>query len=112
VEAAITRFGQIDILSQQRGNFLGAPAEEMRLEQWNKVLETNLTGTFLCSQAVGKVMMGQKRGKIINVASIAGHGWLAAGTPGDRIQRQQGRRDQLFSARPGTTSGPIKAIFM
>src|SRR5882724_6557346 len=47
-------------------------AEELRLEQWNKVLETNLTGTFLCSQAVGKVMMGQKRGKIINVASIAG----------------------------------------
>jgi gluconate 5-dehydrogenase len=55
----------------------GAPAEEMRLEHWNKVIETNLTGTFLCSQAVGKVMIGQKRGKIINIASVAG----MAGSP-------------------------------
>jgi NAD(P)-dependent dehydrogenase (short-subunit alcohol dehydrogenase family) len=72
VEAAIARFGRIDILINNAGTSWGAPAEEMRLEQWNKVLETNLTGTFLCSQAVGKVMIGQKRGKIINVASIAG----------------------------------------
>jgi gluconate 5-dehydrogenase len=44
----------------------------MRLEQWNKVIETNLTGTFLFSQAVGKIMIGQRRGKIINIASVAG----------------------------------------
>jgi len=77
VEAAIARFGRIDILINNAGTSWGAPAEEMRLEQWNKVLETNLTGTFLCSQAVGKVMIAQKRGKIINVASIAG----MAGSP-------------------------------
>ena len=46
--------------------------EEMTLEQWNKVIETNLTGTFLFSQAVGKVMIDQRRGKIINIASVAG----------------------------------------
>jgi gluconate 5-dehydrogenase len=46
--------------------------EEMRLEQWNKVIETNLTGTFLFSQAVGKAMIAQRRGKIINIASVAG----------------------------------------
>jgi NAD(P)-dependent dehydrogenase (short-subunit alcohol dehydrogenase family) len=47
----------------------------MRLEHWNKVLETNLTGTFLFSQAVGKIMIGQRRGKIINIASVGGlHG--------------------------------------
>jgi NAD(P)-dependent dehydrogenase (short-subunit alcohol dehydrogenase family) len=46
----------------------------MTLEQWNKVIETNLTGTFLCSQAVGKVMIRQRRGKIINIASVAGLG--------------------------------------
>jgi gluconate 5-dehydrogenase len=46
--------------------------EEMRLEHWNKVLETNLTGTFLFSQAAGKVMIGQRKGKIINIASVAG----------------------------------------
>jgi NAD(P)-dependent dehydrogenase (short-subunit alcohol dehydrogenase family) len=47
----------------------------MRLEHGNKVIETNLTGTFLFSQAVGKIMIGQRRGKIINIASVAGlHG--------------------------------------
>jgi len=44
----------------------------MTLEQWNRVIETNLTGTFLFSQTVGKVMIGQRRGKIINIASVAG----------------------------------------
>src|SRR5260370_8334430 len=44
----------------------------MTIEQWNKVVETNLTGTFLFSQAVGKVMIAQRRGKIINIASVAG----------------------------------------
>ncbi len=44
----------------------------MPLEAWNKVIETNLTGTFLFSQAAGKIMLRQRRGKIINVASVAG----------------------------------------
>ena len=44
----------------------------MPLAQWNKVLETNLTGTFLFSQAVGKLMIEQRGGSIINIASIAG----------------------------------------
>jgi len=46
----------------------------MRLEHWNKVIETNLTGTFLFSQAVGKTMIAQRRGKIIIIASVAGLG--------------------------------------
>jgi NAD(P)-dependent dehydrogenase (short-subunit alcohol dehydrogenase family) len=77
VDAAVARFGGIDILINNAGISWGAPAEEMSLEDWNKVIATNLTGTFLCSQAVGKVMLGQKRGKIINIASIAG----MAGSP-------------------------------
>jgi NAD(P)-dependent dehydrogenase (short-subunit alcohol dehydrogenase family) len=51
---------------------LGAPTEKMTLDQWNKVIATNLTGTFLFSQAVGKVMIRQRPGRIINIASIAG----------------------------------------
>ena len=49
-----------------------APVEEMPLEAWNKVMNVNVTGTFLMSQEVGKVMIKQKRGKIINIASVAG----------------------------------------
>jgi NAD(P)-dependent dehydrogenase (short-subunit alcohol dehydrogenase family) len=72
VDAALSQFGHIDILINSAGTSWGAPIEEMTLEQWNKVMDTNLTGTFLCCQAVGKRMTAQKRGKIINIASTAG----------------------------------------
>jgi gluconate 5-dehydrogenase len=72
VRETIAQFGRIDILINNAGTSWGAPVEEMRLEHWNKVIETNLTGTFLFSQAVGKVMVEQRRGKIINIASVAG----------------------------------------
>lgn len=72
VEGAIAQFGHVDILINNAGTSWGAPVEEMLLEQWNKVIETNLTGTFLFSQAVGKYMTSQRRGKIINIASVAG----------------------------------------
>jgi NAD(P)-dependent dehydrogenase (short-subunit alcohol dehydrogenase family) len=72
VDATMAQFGHIDILINNAGTSWGAPVEEMRLEHWNKVIETNLTGTFLFSQAVGKIMIGQRRGKIINIASVAG----------------------------------------
>ena len=72
VDATTSQFGRIDILINNAGTSWGAPIEEMRLEHWNKVIETNLTGTFLCCQAFGKFMTAQKRGTIINIASTAG----------------------------------------
>jgi NAD(P)-dependent dehydrogenase (short-subunit alcohol dehydrogenase family) len=74
-DATLKHFGRIDILINNAGTSWGAPVEAMTLEQWRKVIETNLTGTFLFSQAVGQTMTSQRRGKIINIASIAGlHG--------------------------------------
>jgi gluconate 5-dehydrogenase len=91
VEATLSQFGRIDVLINNAGISWGAPVEEMRLEDWNKVIETNLTGTFLCAQAVGKVMIRQGRGensacknsagKIINIASVAGLGGAPAELP-------------------------------
>jgi NAD(P)-dependent dehydrogenase (short-subunit alcohol dehydrogenase family) len=72
VNTTVSQFGRIDILINNAGTSWGAPVEEMKLEQWNKVIETNLTGTFLFSQAAGKVMVPQRRGKILNIASVAG----------------------------------------
>jgi NAD(P)-dependent dehydrogenase (short-subunit alcohol dehydrogenase family) len=74
VDAALSQFGRIDILINNAGISWGTPVEQMRLEDWNKVIETNLTGSFLCAQAAGKVMIRQGRGKIINIASVAGLG--------------------------------------
>ena len=71
-DAAMKEFGRVDILINNAGTSWGAPVEAMTLEQWNKVIETNLTGTFLFSQAVGKIMIARRRGKIINIASVAG----------------------------------------
>jgi len=78
VDATVSQFGRIDVLINNAGISWGAPVEEMKLEDWNKVIETNLTGTFLCAQAVGKVMIRQGRGKIINIASVAGLGGAPA----------------------------------
>jgi NAD(P)-dependent dehydrogenase (short-subunit alcohol dehydrogenase family) len=81
VDAAFSQFGRIDVLVNNAGISWGAPVEEMSLEDWNKVIETNLTGTFLCAQAVGKVMIKQGRGKIINIASVAGLGGAPPALP-------------------------------
>ena len=72
VDQTMARFGRIDILINNAGTSWGAPVEEMKLEHWNKVMDTNMTGAFLFCQAVGKVMVPQKSGKIINIASVAG----------------------------------------
>jgi gluconate 5-dehydrogenase len=72
VDETIAKFSHLDILINNAGTSWGAPVEEMRLEHWNKVMETNLTGTFLFSQAAGKFMVPQRCGKIINIASVAG----------------------------------------
>jgi NAD(P)-dependent dehydrogenase (short-subunit alcohol dehydrogenase family) len=74
VEKTLARFGRIDILINNAGVSWRAPIEEMTLDQWDKVLSTNLTGTFLFCQAVAKPMTAQKSGKIINIASVAGLG--------------------------------------
>ena len=72
VDRSAAEFGQIDILINNAGVSWGAPVEDMPVEAWNKVIETNLTGTFLFSQTAGKIMLRQRRGKIINIASVAG----------------------------------------
>jgi len=78
VREALAKFGRIDILINNAGTSWGASVEEMTLEQWDKVLSTNLTGTFLFCQAVSKAMAEQRSGKIINIASVAGLGGASA----------------------------------
>jgi NAD(P)-dependent dehydrogenase (short-subunit alcohol dehydrogenase family) len=72
--AAATRgaYGRIDILVNNAGTAWGGPAETTPLRGWQKVVDVNLTGVFLCAQAVGRVMIAQRSGKIVNIASITG----------------------------------------
>jgi NAD(P)-dependent dehydrogenase (short-subunit alcohol dehydrogenase family) len=78
VDATLAKFGRIDILINNAGVTWAAPVEEMTLEQWDKVLSTNLTGTFLFCQAAGKAMVAQGSGKIVNITSVAGFGGASA----------------------------------
>jgi len=70
VENVIREFGSIDILVNNAGISRHKPIEEMTLDLWNEVIDTNLKGVFLCCKAVIPIMKKQKRGKIINIASL------------------------------------------
>ncbi len=73
VDACIKSFGSLDILFNNAGVSWSAPAEDMPYDKWRMVLDTNLTGAFLFSQAAAKKsMIPNQYGRIINVASIAG----------------------------------------
>ena len=72
VDKTIEIYGKVDILINNAGISWAAEPEAMPLDKWQKVIETNLTGTFLFSQAAGREMLKNKSGSIINIASIAG----------------------------------------
>ncbi len=74
VQQTLEKCGQIDVLVNNAGLTWGAPAETMPLERWQQVIDANITGTFLMSQAVGQHMLQRGKGSIVNVASIAGLG--------------------------------------
>jgi gluconate 5-dehydrogenase len=72
-DAALKQFGKVDILVNNAGATWGAPAEDHPIEAWDKLVNLNLTGTFLISQQIAKKsMIPAKWGRIVNVASVAG----------------------------------------
>jgi len=78
VDQTKERFARIDVLVNNAGVTRDALLVRMKDEDWDRVLEVNLRGAFLMTRAVAKVMMRQKAGRIINIASTAG----AMGNPG------------------------------
>lgn len=83
VDAALERLGHVDILVNNSGATWGSPAEDHPLEAWMKLVNLNLTGVFLLTQAIGKRSMIPRRfGKVITVASIAG----LRGNPPDMLK--------------------------
>lgn len=73
IEAVLSEFGDIDIAFNNAGICVNESAETMSFENWKKVIDVNLTGIFLTARAAGRVMIKNKKGAIINTASMSGH---------------------------------------
>ncbi|MBC7075096.1 MAG: SDR family oxidoreductase [Syntrophomonadaceae bacterium] len=70
-ELVMKEFGRVDILVNNSGATWGAPSLEFPLEGWKKVIDTNVTGSWLMAQKAGQIMAKQRYGRIINLASLA-----------------------------------------
>ena len=68
---ALERYGKVDVLVNNAGIFTTSPIEDLPEREWERVMNVNLKGPFLCSKAVGKHMIERKSGVIINVISIS-----------------------------------------
>lgn len=78
IKAVMEKWGRIDVLVNNAGITRDTLMLRMKLEDWQKVINLNLTGVFLCCKAVSKIMLKQRRGKIVNISSVAGQ----MGNPG------------------------------
>ena len=72
IKQTVDKFGKLDILVNNAGAGFPVKVEELSPNGWDVIININLKGTFLCSVAAAKVMIPQKSGKIVNIASTAG----------------------------------------
>ena len=80
VQAAVERFGSLDVLVTCAGIFHSTPLDRISPEEWDRIQAVNLRGTFLVAQAALEVMIPRRSGRIVTIASLAGQvGGLAAG---------------------------------
>jgi NAD(P)-dependent dehydrogenase (short-subunit alcohol dehydrogenase family) len=70
-ERVKAEFGRLDLLVNNAGSFDGGPLDELSTEAWDRVINTNLRGPFLCTRAALRMMKPAKSGRIINIGSIA-----------------------------------------
>ena len=78
IKTTIEKFQRVDILVNNAGITRDTLLLRMKLEEWQAVIDLNLTGVFLCTKAASKIMLKQRSGRIINIASVAGQ----MGNPG------------------------------
>jgi gluconate 5-dehydrogenase len=93
VDATVATYGRVDILINNAGVSWGERPETMPLDKWQKVIDINLTGSFLFAQAAGREMLKREYGRIINVTSVSG---LQASTNGPHYAGYAASKAGLF----------------
>jgi 3-oxoacyl-[acyl-carrier protein] reductase len=73
VDRALARFGRLDVLVNNAGAGQVADSETLAVEDWQRIIDLDLTGAFLCAQAAARPMLAAGRGVIVNISSLAGH---------------------------------------
>ena len=118
-EAALARFGRVDILDNNAGIFTESLIENLAIEDWDRVVNTNLRGVFLCTRALIGQMLDRRDGRIINIASQLGQiggksvGHYAASKAGvigltKSLAREVSSRGVLVNAiAPGPVETPL-----
>jgi len=72
VKKTLDRFGRVDVLVNNAGTLIPAAFLDSTEEMWDKTMDVNLKGTYLCCKEVAPIMLNQKSGKIVNIASVCG----------------------------------------
>jgi NAD(P)-dependent dehydrogenase (short-subunit alcohol dehydrogenase family) len=121
VEATIATFGRIDVLVNNSGIVASTPLVDQRAAEWDAVISTNLRGTYLATRAVGRHLLAQKSGKVINIASnfalqgVANHAAYCASKAGviaftRSMAIEWSRSDiQVNAIAPGYFATPLNA---
>lgn len=102
VDEVVSEFGKIDILVNNAGTWRGDDAEKVTTEDWREVIDVNLTGPFIVSREVGKVMLKQGKGSIINIGSMSG---MIVNTPQNQCAYNASKGGLIMLTKSMATSG-------
>ncbi|MBM3571090.1 MAG: SDR family oxidoreductase [Alphaproteobacteria bacterium] len=107
VEATLAAFGRIDVLVTAAGVISSGPAESITEEEWQRVIGINLTGTWLCCQAVLPIMRRQRQGRIVTLGSLVA---MNGGNARPWVDRREIER--ASNAAYGASKGAVHALTM
>jgi len=107
IESVEARLSPIDILLNNAGVAQNAPAEETTVEEWQHVIDVNLTGSFLCAKHAGQQMLERESGSIINISSMSG---LVANYPQPQVAYNASKAGVVMLTRSLASEWASKGI--
>ena len=107
VAEVMREYGKIDILVNNAGTWRGDDAEKVTTEDWREVIDVNLTGPFIVSREVGKVMLEQGKGSIVNIGSMSG---MIVNTPQNQCAYNASKGGLIMLTKSMATEWAIRGV--